>query len=315
MTEVLERPTIRPETARSAKARRARSTEDSSERSAVSVLDRRRPVTRAVLLVGAIVLLALIVVVCVGPLAWLFKAATSTSNEILAAPFALWPSGLHWENFADAWGKVDFGHYFLNTLWVVGGSTLVSLIVATTGGYGLAVLRPKYAKFIYGAVLATLFIPGVISLVSLYLTMNDLQLLGSYPAVWLPASASAFNVLLVERFFRTIPAEVFEAARIDGAGPFRIFWTLVLPMSRPVLGVIALLSAVASYKDFLWPLLALPDPATQPISVVLPTLQKGIPLSQFMAVLFIAVLVPIALFLVFQNQFLRAAGNAGALKG
>jgi multiple sugar transport system permease protein len=310
VTGVLARPDVRPE-----RTKRIRATEDSTERSAVSVLDRRRPATRVVLVVGAVLLLALVVIVCVGPLAWLFKAATSTSNEILAEPFALWPSGLHWENFADAWGKVDFGHYFLNTLWVVGGSTLVSLIVATTGGYGLAVLKPKYAKFIYGAVLATLFIPGVISLVSLYLTMNDLSLLGTYPAVWLPASASAFNVLLVERFFRGIPADIFEAARIDGAGPVRIFLQLVLPMSRPVIGVIALLAAVASYKDFLWPLLALPDPATQPISVVLPTLQKGIPLSQFMAVLFIAVLVPIALFLIFQNQFLRAAGNAGAVKG
>lgn len=294
---------------------RTRRPADADERGVVSALDRRRPATRVTLtLVGAVLLLG-ITVTCVGPLLWLFKAATSTSQEILANPFALWPSGLHWENFSQAWTKVDFGRYFLNTVWTVGGTTVVSLIVATTGGYALAVLKPRYSRVVFAAVLATLFIPGVISLVPLYLTVNGLHLLGHYPAVWLPASASAFNVLLVQRFFAAIPIEIFESARIDGAGPFRIFWWLVLPLSRPVLGVVALLSAITSYKDFLWPLLALPDPATQPISVVLPTLNHSIPLSQFMAVLFISVLVPIGLFLAFQSHFLRAAGRAGSVKG
>ena len=294
---------------------RRKAAAESSERSIVSHLDRRRPGVRVVVWIGTVVVLIAITVVCVGPLLWLFKAATSTSNQILADPFSLWPTGLHWENFAEAWTKVDFGRYFLNTLWTVGGTTIVGLIVATTGGYGLAVLKPKYAKVVFVAVLATLFVPGVISLVSLYLTMNDLGLLGTYPAVWLPAAASAFSVLLVQRFFAGIPAEIFEAARIDGAGPFRIFFSLVLPLSRPVIGVVALLTAIGSYKDFLWPLLALPDPSMQPISVVLPSFSHNMPLAQFMAVLFVSVLVPVALFMVFQRDILRAAGNSGAVKG
>ena len=295
--------------------RRERAPFDADERSVISIFDRRRPGLRTVIRVGTLVILAGITIICVGPLLWLLKAATSTSNEILASPFSFWPSGLHWENFVQAWIKVDFGQYFLNTLWTVGGTTIVCLVVATTGGYGLATLRPKYARVVFGAVLATLFIPGVISLVSLYLTMNDVGLLGSYPAVWLPAAASAFNVLLVHRFFSAIPGEIFEAARIDGAGPFRIFFSLVLPLSRPVIGVVVLLSAISSYKEFLWPLLALPDPATQPISVVLPSFAHNMPLAEFMAVLFVSVLVPVALFMVFQRDILRVAGSAGAVKG
>lgn len=288
---------------------------EAGERSIISPLDRRRPVVRAVVWVGTVLVLVGITVTCAGPLLWLFKAATSTSNEILANPFSLWQSGIHWENFVEAWTKVNFGQYFLNTLWTVGGTTIVGLIVATTGGYGLAILKPKYSKAVFIAVLATLFIPGVISLVSLYLTMNDLNLLGTYPAVWFPAAANAFSILLVQRFFAGIPPQIFEAARIDGAGPFRIFFSLVLPLSRPVIGVVALLTAIASYKDFLWPLLALPDPATQPISVVLPSFSHNMPLAQFMAVLFVSVLVPVALFMVFQRDILRAAGNSGAVKG
>lgn len=295
--------------------RRRRPGFESDDRSLISSFDRKQPAVRVIIRFGTVAVLAVITLVCLGPLAWLFKAATSTSNEILANPFSFWPSGLHWANFSQAWIKVSFSRYFLNTVWTIGGTTIMCLIVATTGGYGLAILRPKYATAVFVAVLATLFIPGVISLVSLYLTMNSLHLLGTYPAVWLPAAASAFNVLIMQRFFASIPTEIFEAARIDGAGPFRIFGSVLLPLSRPVIGVVALLSAIASYKDFLWPLLALPDPATQPISVVLPSFSHNMPLAEFMAVLFIATLVPVALFLIFQREILRAAGSTGAVKG
>ncbi|KQQ08903.1 ABC transporter permease [Rathayibacter sp. Leaf296] len=301
-------------------ALRRRRSEPETERSIISPLDRRkRSVRIAVSLVGAL-LLVVLAIASAGPILWLFKAATSTSTETLSDSLALWPSGLHGENFASVWTQVEFGTYFLNTLWVMGGSLFFGILVATTGGYGLAVLKPRYAKAVSAAVLATLFIPGVISLVSLYLTVVDLpifgvNLLNTFWAVWLPSAASAVNVLLMQRFFAAIPPEMFEAARIDGAGPFRVFTAIVLPMSRPILGVVSLLTLVAAYKEFLWPMLVLPRPQDQPISVVLPRLEGQIEYSQFLAALFISVVLPVVLFLLFQKQFLKAAGNAGALKG
>ncbi|MEV4539043.1 carbohydrate ABC transporter permease [Asanoa sp. NPDC049518] len=291
-----------------------------TERSILSRLDRRRPGVRVALAAVRALVFTVLVVLCVGPLFWLFKAATSTSTESLSGPFSLWPSGIHWSTFAQVWTKVDFARYFVNTLWLMAGSLFFGLLVATTGGYGLAVLKPRYAKAVYGAILATLFIPGVISLVSLYLTVMDVpfvhtNLIGTLWAVWLPASANAVNVLLMQRFFAAIPGELFEAARIDGAGPFRILRSLVLPMSRPILGVVSLLTLVGAYKEFLWPLLVLPNPQDQPISVALPRLETSGDFAQFMAALFISVIIPVALFLVFQRQFLQAAGNSGALKG
>ena len=108
---------------------------------------------------------------------------------------------------------------------------------------------------------------------------------------------------------------MFEAARADGAGPFRLFWSIVLPMSRPILGVVSVFAIIASWKDFLWPLLVLPDPAKQPLSVRLPTLAGSVELDTLLAALLISTLIPIALFLLVQRLFLRGTNLSGAIKG
>lgn len=298
---------------------RGRSRALESERSILSGMDRRVPHVRGAVGVTGVLILLGLVVTCAGPLFWLFKAATSTSAETLADPFGFWPTGVHWENLTEAWTSVRFGTYLLNTLIVCAGTWFFGLLVAMTGGYGIAILRPAYARVVSAAVLATLFIPGVISLVALYLTVIDLpvlhvNLLNTFWGVWLPAATNAFNVLLVSRFLQSIPPTLFDAARIDGAGAVRIFWSLVLPLSRPIVGVVSLLTIIGAYKDFLWPLLVLPDPDLQPISVALPRIESSTDLGVFMAALLISVVIPVLLFLAFQRQFLRAAGSAGALK-
>lgn len=309
-----------PEATTAAVRRRRRREEPAHERSLISFQDRKRPSVVWGLRISSALVVGGLVLACAGPLLWLFKAATSTSQETLSQPFALWPSGIHWDNIVEMWQRVDFSLYLTNTLWVVLGSWLLTLFVATTGGYGLSVLRPAYSKAITGALLATLFIPGVISLVATYLTVIELPLVGislinTYWAVWLPAAASAFNVLLLKYFFDAIPRELYEAARIDGAGAIRVFWSVVLPMSRPILGVISLVTVIASYKEFLWPMLVLPDPDRVPISVVLPRLESSVEFSHFLAALLISTAIPLAFYLVFQRQVLRAVGSAGAIKG
>jgi multiple sugar transport system permease protein len=232
----------------------------------------------------------------------------------------LFPHGTAWSNLKEAWTTVHVGLYFWNTVVIAFGSWASQLVVATTGGFALSVLRPKYATLINGLLLATLFVPAVVLLVPLYIEivhppLFHHSLIDSYWAVWLPAGASAFNVVLVKRFFDNLPREIFEAARIDGAGPFRLFWSIVLPMSKPILGVVSIFAVLASWKDFLWPLLVLTNPNEQPLSVRLPAIQAQTSLGVFLAAMFIACLVPIAGFLVFQRSFLRGGGLGGALKG
>ena len=255
-----------------------------------------------------------------GPILWLAKSAVTPTNDTITHPIALFPHGFAWGNLHEAWSNVDVARYFWNTVIIAFGSWLSQLVVATTGGYVLSVLRPRYARFIKGLLLATLFVPAVVLLVPLYVEIVHLpivhrSLINSYWAVWLPAGASAFNVILVTRFFDNLPREIFEAARVDGAGPFALFWKIVLPMSKPILGVVSIFAVLASWKDFLWPLLVLADPNLQPLSVRLPSIQSQTELGVFLAAMFIACLVPIAGFIVFQRSFLRGSGLGGALKG
>jgi multiple sugar transport system permease protein len=168
-------------------------------------------------------------------------------------------------------------------------------------------------------VLATLFIPSVVLLVPLYLTVVrpviGVSLLNNYWGVWLPATANAFSIVLVTRFFDNLPREIFEAARVDGAGAFRVFWSIVLPMSRPILGVVSVFALIASLKDYLWPSLILTEPDIQSLGVRLPAIQSFVEIDVLLAALAIATTIPIALFLVFQRVFLRSAGLGGAVKG
>ncbi len=301
------------------RSRRQRPSVD-DDRTNVSELDRSRRGVRVAMRILMILVIAGLLIVSFGPLLWLFKAALSTSQDILREPFQWWPSGIQWENLPQAWTQIRIGQYLLNTVWMAAGCWFFGLLVALTGGYGISILRPRYAKYVNFAVLATLFIPGVVSLISLYVTILDVPLIGvnlvnTYWAVWLPTAASAFNVLLVARFFDRLPKDVFEAARIDGAGVFRVFWSIVLPMSRPIIGVVSLLTIVGSWKEFLWPLLVLPSSDVQPLSVGLYRVSETAPTNLLMAGMFISVIIPVVLFLAFQRQFLRSAGQAGAIKG
>ncbi|WP_103348893.1 carbohydrate ABC transporter permease [Amycolatopsis sp. CA-128772] len=284
-------------------------------RALLSPSDWRRPVVRRTARTLHAALLAALFLAGLGPMLWLAKAAVTPTQDTLRDPLALWPHGIDFANLATAWTRVQIDKFFLNTVWVAAGSWLVQLVVATTAGFVLSVLRPRYRKVLTGVVLATLFVPAIVLLVPLYLSMVNLSLINSFWAVWLPSGASAFNILLVQRFFDNLPREVFEAARVDGAGPLRLFWSVVLPMSRPILGVVSVFAIVAAWKDFLWPMLVLPDPAVQPLSVRLPALQKFVELDVFLAALAISSVIPVVLFLAFQRMFLRGNALGGAVKG
>ena len=291
-----------------------------ADRGIVSTADwRRRRIRWAMRIIQGATLVFLLIV-GLGPLLWMVKSSITPTQDTLRMPMALWPHGFDLGQLATAWSRTHIDRYLLNTVWIAAGSWAVQIVVATTGGYALSVLRPRFHRVLSGLVLATLFVPALVLLVPLYLTVVDVPLLhlrmvDTFWAVWLPAGASAFNVVVIKRFFDNLPREIFDAARVDGAGPFQLFWWIVLPMSRPIIGVVSVFAVIATWKDYLWPLLVLRNPNLQPLSVRLPTLQPTTDLGTFIAALTISSLIPIALFLLFQRLFLRGAGLSGALKG
>ena len=289
-------------------------------RGLISELDWQKPRVRWGTRTLHVLLLVGLIVIGLGPLLWLAKSAAMPTNDTISHPMSFFPHGAAWSNFGQAWNDVHVGRYFWNSIVIAFGAWAVQIVVATTGGFALSVLRPRYAPIIKGLLLATLFIPVIVLLVPLYVEIVRLpilhtSLINSYWALWLPWAASAFNVILVTRFFDNLPREIFEAARIDGAGPFQLFWRIVLPMSKPILGVVSVFAVLASWRDFLWPFLVLSNSNEQPLSVRLPAIQLQTSLGVFLAAMFIACLLPIAAFLVFQRSFLRGSGLSGAIKG
>jgi multiple sugar transport system permease protein len=290
------------------------------ERGIVSAGERRDRRTRWTLRTVQAATLVFLLVVGLGPILWMLKASVTPTQDTLRAPMALWPNGIDLAQLGIAWSRTHIDRYLLNTVIIAIGSWAAQLVIATTAGYALSVLRPRFGGLVTGLVIATLFVPPIVLLVPLYLTIVDVplvhaRLIDNYWAIWLPAGASAVNVLLIKRFFDNLPREIFEAARVDGAGPLRLFWSIVLPMSRPILGVVSVFAVIATWKDYLWPLLVIRNPNLQPLSVRLPTLQPTTDLGVFIAALTLSSVFPIVLFLIFQRLFLRGAGLGGAIKG
>ena len=303
---------------RSASRRRAGTA--SSDRGIVSSAEWRQRRIRWPLQVLQSATLIFLLIVGLGPLLWMIKSSITPTQDTLRAPLALWPNGFDLGQLATAWSRTHIDRYLLNTVIIAFGSWAIQLFVAATGGYALSVLRPRFSGLLTGLVIATIFVPPIVLLVPLYLTVVDvplihLRMIDSYWAIWLPAGASAVNVVLIKRFFDNLPREIFEAARVDGAGPVRLFWSVVLPMSRPILGVVSVFAVIATWKDYLWPLLVIRNPNLQPLSVRLPTLQPTTDLGVFIAALTISSLIPIALFLLFQRLVLGGQGLSGAIKG
>jgi multiple sugar transport system permease protein len=300
--------------------RSARPAEPEADRGIISLADWRRGGIRGTVRGLHILLLVGLVVCGLGPMLWLAKSAITPTQDTIRQPLALFPHGTDWANIVAAWNDVHISLYFGNTVVLAIGAWAIQILVATTAGYVLSILRPRYAAPLNWLVLATLFVPSIVLLVPLYLTILQPPLIGTslintYWAVWLPAGANAFNILLVKRFFDGLPREIFEAARTDGASNFRLFWSIVLPMSRPILGVVSVFAIIASWKDFLWPLLVLPNPDLQPLSVRLPSIENTTDLGVFLAALAIATIIPVLLFLALQRVFLQSAGLSGAVKG
>jgi multiple sugar transport system permease protein len=286
----------------------------------ISARDWRRRRVRWAVGGAQVLLLVWLLFIGLGPVLWLMKSAITPTQDTLAHPLALFPNGAAWGNLRDAWVNVDVGRYFWNTVVLAIGSWAMQIFIATTGGFVLSVLRPKYAGVVTALLLGTLFVPVVVLLVPLYVLvvhppLIHHSLIDSYWAVWLPAGASAFNVIIVKRFFDNLPRELFEAARIDGAGPVRLFFSVVLPLSKPILGVVSIFAILAEWRNFLWPLLVITNPDKQPLSVRLPQILLSTQVGVLLAAMLIASIVPIVGFLIFQRSFLRGSGLGGAIKG
>jgi multiple sugar transport system permease protein len=267
------------------------------------------------------VVVVLFVVLFLMPIYWMVAGALKTPAELAQATPTIVPTDPQPENFALAWDRMRIAKFFANTVFYAAGGWLIQLLVDVTAAYALSKLRPALGKVVLGAMLASLMLPASALLVPAYLTVTDVPIFGwnliDTPwALWLPAAANAFNIYVLKRFFDQIPDDILDSAAIDGAGKLRILWSIVLPLSKPVLGVVSIFAIIAMWKDFLWPLLVLQDPDGQTLSVALSRLANTsqVPQTEFLAGLVIASVPMVVIFLIFQRSIISGL-SAGATRG
>ena len=267
-------------------------------------------------------LIAVIVVftlVFIGPLYWMVTGALKSAQEVAQVPPTWFPKHPDGQNYADAWSDLNLGKLMFNTFYYAAGAVVLQLIFDTAAAYALSKLRPMFGNLVLGLMLATLMIPAMVLIVPQYVTAISLpivhiSLLDSPWALWLPLIANAFNIFLLKRFFDSIPEDLMAAAMVDGAGPLRTLWSIILPMSRPILGVVAIFGVTAVWKDFLWPKLVLPSPETRTLSVGIYAFSGGTPMNVVIAASVIAAIPTVVIFLLFQRNIM-AGLTTGSLKG
>ncbi|MYW44901.1 carbohydrate ABC transporter permease [Streptomyces sp. SID161] len=291
----------------------------SSTRTLISPAALARPRGKAVYWTVFAAVVVLFALAFLFPVYWMVTGALKSPDEVARTPPTLVPEHWHLTGYTDAWDLMQLPQHLVNTLVQAAGAWVFQLVFCTAAAYALSRLKPAFGKVILGGILATLMVPAQALVVPKYLTVADLplihtSLLNDPLAIWLPAVANAFNLYLLKRFFDQLPRDVLEAAEIDGAGKLRILWSVVLPMSRPVLGVVSIFALVAVWQDFLWPLMVFSDTGRQPISVALVQLSQNIQLTVLIAAMVIASIPMVALFLVFQRHII-AGITAGSTKG
>ncbi|HYP43832.1 MAG TPA: carbohydrate ABC transporter permease [Propionibacteriaceae bacterium] len=272
----------------------------------------RRRTTSKVGVTVRVLLAAVVGAVMVFPL-WVMVVTAFSGNSVFDEKLELWPRRITLANFERVFGAWPVGTWYGNSVVVTAITTILTVVVSVLAGFAFAKLRFPAKTVLFLGLLATMMIPTQAILVPQFRIVNSLGLVGTFWAVIFPGAAATFGIFLARQFMLAIPDEILEAARIDGAGTFRIFINIVLPLCKPLLAVLTLLTLMYQWNDFLWPLIALKDPALYTLPVGLQFLQGEFrtDYGALMAMTLLAVAPLVVLFLAFQRFFVQGLATTG----
>lgn len=262
--------------------------------------------------------LTILTLLFVSPLIWMAVTSFKTQADAID-PTPQWiPSHPTVSAYDTMFGSADTPvlRWFLNSVLAAAGQSLLVVATAALAAYALARMDFVGKRLIFGTIVATLFVPAVILIIPNYIIVSKFAWLDSLTAVIVPGAASAFGVFFLRQFFSSLPTELEEAAYVDGAGPFRIFWSVVLPLSKPALATLALLAFLTNWNDFLWPLYVLFSAEQQTLPAGLATLQNAnaVRYDLLMAGAMIAAVPVLLLYLAAQRFVIEGVSRTG-LKG
>ncbi len=262
------------------------------------------------------VLLAAAAFFALAPMLWMLSASFMPTGSANTFPPPLLPRAPTLDHYRTLFGQGAIGRYLLNSLIVATGATLLSVLINSMAGYALAKLRFRARDGVLRAMSAALLIPTQVTMLPLFLLLKQMGLVNSYWGAIIPAVGTIFGIFLVRQYTLGIPDDLLDAARMDGAGEFRIYWSIVLPVIRPILATLAIWTFLASWNDFLWPLVVLTDDARYTLPVALANLsgEHVQDVELMMAGSVLTVLPVIVVFLLLQRSYVQGVMQ-GSVKG
>ena len=261
-------------------------------------------------------LLAIFAIVSLTPLLWMLSVSFMPAGAASALPPPLVPSTFTLENYRELFARAGMGRYLANSILVASFATAGSLVINVMAGYAFAKLAFAGRERLFRALIGALVIPAQVAMMPLFLELKALGLVNTYAGVVLPALASIFGIYLVRQYARSIPDELLEAARIDGASEAAIFVRVVVPLLKPVIVSLAVFTFLATWNDFMWPLIALTDESHFTLPVALASLSREHVQDNelMMAGSVVTVLPVLLLFLALQRHYISGL-LAGSVKG
>jgi multiple sugar transport system permease protein len=250
------------------------------------------------------------------PLLWMLSASLMTSGEATALPPHLIPHTPTLDQYRQLFVRLNLGRAFLSSAIIATIVTVGSVLLSAMSGYAFAKLRFRGRDRIFGLLLMALVIPPQVGMLPLFLMMKKLHLVNTYWGAIIPSLATVFGIFLIRQFMLSVPHELLEAARIDGAGELRIWWSIVLPLARPILATLATFMFMSTWNDFMWPLIVLSDQShyTLPVAIANLSGEHVQDIELMMAGSLVTVLPVLALFVALQRYYI-AGLMAGSVKG
>lgn len=251
-----------------------------------------------------------------GPFLWTLSTSLKNIDQVFVFPPQLLPATLKWSNYTTLWHELPMARWMFNSAYIVFLAVLGKLILTSTAAYAFARLRWRGRDYVFYGYLTALMIPWEVTLIPGFVLMRQFGWIDSHLALIVPAIGDVFGTFLLRQYFLSLPRELEDAARIDGAGYFAVFWRIILPLSKPALAVVAVLGFMSVWNAFLWPLIMINSPSkfTVPVGLQLLNSQHGTDWTVLMAGDIIALIPVLVVYLAAQKYFVRGI-TMTALKG
>jgi len=269
--------------------------------------------------VGKIVFMTILIAtsaLTMSPLLWMISASFMPAGQASSYPIHFVPDPPTLEHYRTLFGRLNLARYFLNSTILSVSITLLSLLVNSLAGYAFAKFHFSGRERLFRFLLAALVVPGQVVMFPLFLMLNKLGLVNTYLSVIIPGITSIFGIFVIRQYALSIPDSVIEAARMDGAGDFRIYATIILPMCKPILVTLAIFTFLGTWNDFLWPLIVLSDDSMYTLPVALASLAgEHVQDTELMMAGSVLTVVPVlVIFMVLQRYYIQGI-MMGSVKG